>query len=252
MFIFKKIAAVLLMPIGFSLILLIIGWFLLFFRRRFREAKVLLLVGIIVLTLPSVGPVSNMLTSPLESRYVPLSENDIPRNIGYVVVLGGGLAGDDRDPARVELSRASLARLVEGIRIQKMCRGSKLVLSGGKVFGQISESEVMAQKARLLGVKGDDILLENNSPDTETQARLVKPFVKDGRFIMVTSAIHMPRAMGLFRNEGLEPIADPTDYLPQGGTDPRRYLPQIGALGKSSEALNEYLGMAWAKLRGKF
>ncbi len=251
MFIFKKIAAVLLMPLGLSIIMLITGWFLLFFRRRLRESKALILIGVIVLVLPSIGPVSNMLTSPLESRYTPIDSNNLPRNIGYIVVLGGGLAGDDRDPARVDLSRASLARLVEGIRIHNMYRGSKLVLSGGKVFAHVSESEVMAEKARSLGVKREDILLENNSPDTETQARLVKPFVKDGKFIMVTSAIHMPRAMGLFRNEGLEPIAAPTDYLPRGGTDPRRFLPQTVALGKSAEALNEYLGMAWSKLRGK-
>lgn len=251
MFIFKKIAAVLLMPLGFSLILLITGWFLLFFRRRLREAKVLVLAGIIVLVVPSIGPVSNTITEPLESRYAPLEYNNLPPDISYVVVLGGGLAGDDQDPAHVDLSRASLARLVEGIRIHRFYHGSKLVLSGGKVFAQVSESEVMAEKARSLGVKGEDIILENNSPDTETQARLVKPFVKDRNFILVTSAIHMPRAMGLFRKEGLEPVAAPTDYLPKGAADPRRFLPQIAALGKSAEALAEYLGMAWSKSRGK-
>jgi uncharacterized SAM-binding protein YcdF (DUF218 family) len=251
MFIFKKIAAVLLMPLGFSLIVLMIGWFLLFFRRRLREAKVLILIGVIVLVIPSIGPISNMLTTPLESRYPTLDSNNLPREIGCVVVLGGGLAGDDQDSARVCLSRASLARLVEGIRIQRMYRGSKLVLSGGKVFAQVSESEVMADQARSLGVNGDDIILENNSPDTETQARLIKPFVKDRNFVLVTSAIHMPRSIGLFRNEGMEPIAAPTDYLPKGGADPRRYLPQTAALGKSAEALNEYLGMAWSKVRGK-
>ncbi len=251
MFIFKKIAAVLLMPLGFAIIILILGWSLLFFRRRFREAKVLILIGLLVLVIPSIGPVSNMLTAPLESRYPPIDSNNLPRNISYVVVLGGGLAGDDLVPDKADLSRASLARLVEGIRIHRMYRGSKLVLSGGKVFAQVSESEVMAQKARSLGVKEEDIVLEKDSPDTETQARLVKPFVKDKKFILVTSAIHMPRSMGLFRNEGMEPVAAPTDYLPKNGADPRRFLPQTVALGKSSEALNEYLGIAWSKIRGK-
>lgn len=252
MFLFKKFAAALLMPLGFSLIVLIIGWTLLFFRRRFREAKALLLFGIILLVVLSVGPVSNLLISPLESSYAPLDGDKLPQKIGYVVVLGGGLAGDDRDPARADLSRASLARLVEGVRVHKLCRGSKLVLSGGKVFGQISESEVMAQKARSFGVKEEDLVLEDNSPDTETQARLVKSLVKDSRFIMVTSAVHMPRAMGLFRKEGLEPVAAPADFSPRGGTDPRRFLPQVASLGKSTEAINEYLGMAWSKFRGKF
>lgn len=251
MFVFKKFAAVLLMPLGFSIVVLLIGWFLLFFRRRFREAKILILIGILLLAIASIGPVSNMLTAPLESRYPPLDSNNLPRNISFVVVLGGGLAGDDQDPAGASLSRASLARLLEGIRIYRMYPGSKLILSGGKVFAQVSESEVMAEKARSLGVNGKDIIMENNSPDTESQARLVKPFVKDRNFIMVTSAIHMQRAMGLFRNEGLEPVAAPTDYLPKAGGDPRRYFPQTAALGKSEAALNEYLGMAWSKVRGK-
>jgi uncharacterized SAM-binding protein YcdF (DUF218 family) len=252
MFIFKKFAAALLMPLGFSFVVLSIGWVLLFYRRRFREAKVLILFGIVLLAVFSIGPVSNMLTEPLESRYPPLDSKEQPRDIGFIAVLGGGLAGDDQDPAGACLSRASLARLIEGIRIHRMYPGSKLILSGGKVFAQISESEVMAQKARTLGVSGKDIIKEDSSPDTESQARLIKPLVKDRKFIIVTSAIHMQRTMGLFRNEGLEPIAAPTDYLPKAAGDPRRYFPQTAALGKSEAAINEYLGMAWAKIRGIF
>lgn len=251
MFVFKKFAAALLMPLGFSFVILVIGWFLLFFRRRFREAKALILIGILALAIASIGPVSNMLTAPLETRYPPLDSNNLPRNISYIVVLGGGLAGDDQDPVRAELSRATLSRLIEGIRIYRMYPGSKLILSGGKVFAQVSESEVMSQKARSLGVSGNDIILENNSPDTESQARLIKPFVRERNFILVTSAIHMQRAMGLFRREGMEPVAAPTDYLPKAAGDPRRYFPQSAALGKSEAALNEYIGMLWSRIRGK-
>jgi len=140
MFVFKKFAAALLMPLGFSFVILVIGWFLLFFRRRFREAKALILIGVLALAIASIGPVSNMLTAPLETRYPPLDFNNLPNNISYIVVLGGGLAGDDQDPARAELSRATLSRLIEGIRIHRMYPDSKLILSGGKVFAQVSES----------------------------------------------------------------------------------------------------------------
>lgn len=245
MFIFKKITATLLMPLGISITLLIIGWSLLFFRRRFREAKVLLIAGIAVLVISGIGPVANFLAEPLESRYPVLTANNLPRNISHVVVLGGGLAGDDKDLANASLSRASLARLIEGIRIYRKCPGSKLILSGG------SESEVMAEMARSLGVKGDDMVRENNSPDTESQARLVKPLVGDKNFVLVTSAIHMQRAVGLFRKEGMEPVAAPTDFFPKGRGDPLRYLPRSSALAKSDAALHEYLGIAWSKLRGK-
>jgi len=103
-------------------------------------------------------------------------------------------------------------RFVVGFRIHKLLPESRLVFSGGAVFDPVSEAEVMARAAEIMGVEGDRIILEEISRDTGDQARLVQKIVGDERFILVTSASHMPRSMVLFRKSGMEPIPAPTDY----------------------------------------
>jgi uncharacterized SAM-binding protein YcdF (DUF218 family) len=73
------------------------------------------------------------------------------------------------------------------------------------------------------------------------------------RFILVTSAAHMPRSMALFRKRGLEPIPAPADFrAPETqSSGPSRFFPGAGALGQTQTALHEYLGLAWAWLRGE-
>ena len=109
----------------------------------------------------------------------------------------------------------------------------------------------MAETAIRMGVSRKDIILESKSADTEDQARLVKPIVGKGRIVLVTSAVHMPRAMALFRKAGMEPVPAPVDYLQNNSRGPRRYLPHAFWLAKSEAALNECLGMAWSTLRGR-
>jgi len=111
----------------------------------------------------------------------------------------------------------------------------------------------MAQIAGLLGVKPQDISLESDSRDTADQAEIIAKKIGRERFILVTSAAHMPRSMALFRKRGLQPIPAPADFParePQG-FDPSRFFPGAGGLGQVETALHEYLGLAWAWLRGE-
>lgn len=248
-FLFKKIAAAFVLPLGFSLVLLVIGWSLLFFRRRQRAAKVFIFAGILALVLPSLGPVANMLVQPLEKQYPALDLSGTRAD--FVAVLGGGISEEGPDKTAAALNRASFIRLAEGVRAHRSIPGSRLILSGGSGFGRVSESEVMAETAMRMGVSRKDIILESKSADTEDQARLVKLLVGRGRLVLVTSAVHMPRAMALFRKAGMEPIPAPVDYLQNNSRGPRRYLPHGFWLAKSEAAFNEYLGMAWSKLRGR-
>ena len=63
------------------------------------------------------------------------------------------------------------------------------------------------------GVESEDIVLETKATDTKDHPIYVKEIVGRDRFILVTSASHMPRAMALFRQHGMEPIPAPTDYM---------------------------------------
>ena len=63
--------------------------------------------------------------------------------------------------------------------------------------------------ARFMGVSGEDMIIESASKDTGEQARLIKPIVGTAPFVLVTSAIHMPRSMALFEKLGMSPIPGP-------------------------------------------
>ena len=165
---------------------------------------------------------------------------------------GGRSRSDPSLPPNSQISAAALGRVVEGVRLYKAIPGSKLLLSGGRVFDPVPEAEVMAQIAGLLGVKPQDISLESDSRDTADQAEIIAKMIGRERFILVTSAFHMPRSMALFRKRGLQPIPAPTDFPvrePQG-FDPDRFFPRASSLGQVETALHEYLGLAWAWLRG--
>ncbi len=109
----------------------------------------------------------------------------------------------------------------------------------------------MAEVALALGVKGENLVLEEVSKDTSDQARLVRDFVREDLFILVTSASHMPRAMALFRRQGLHPVPAPTDYQIKNSQEirPTRFYPTANGLMKSQRAFYEYSVLFWTKVK---
>ncbi len=253
MFLLKKIVAPLAFPMTLCLGALLLGLILLFLARRKKVGTFFLLFGVLILGLLSFGPVSNSLLRPLEYRYPPLLTLQHIQNVKWVVVLGGGHTSDPALPAISQLSRASLARLVEGMRLYRGLPGSKLVLSGGKPFERIADARIMARAAIDMGARNQDLVLEETSKDTEEEAHLIQQMVGQDRIILVTSASHMPRSMALFRKLGMDPTAAPTDYLVKEGQklNPGKFYPEAESLQKAERAFYEYLGLAWAKLRGR-
>jgi uncharacterized SAM-binding protein YcdF (DUF218 family) len=260
MFVMKKIVALFFYPVGLCLGILILGLFCLWATRRQRLGKVLLTLGTVLLLLFSTPFISSGLLVPLEQRYPALLH---PEGISWgpksstsptwIVVLGGGHVSDPRLPANSQISAVALGRVVEGVRLHKAIPGSKLLLSGGVVFDPVPEAEVMAQVAGLLGVKPQDIVLESDSRDTAEEAEIIAKMIGREKFILVTSAAHMPRSMALFRRRGLQPIPAPTDFrAPNTQTSgPIGFFPGVASLGQTQTAVHEYLGLAWAWLRGE-
>ncbi len=253
MFLLKKILSPLLFPVTICLGSLLLGLFLFFLARRKKAGTFLLLFSVLVLGLLSFDPVSDSLLRPLEYRYPPLVNTQIIRNVKWVVVLGGGHTSDPALPEISQLSHASLARLMEGIRLYRELPGSKLILSGGKPFERVADAEIMARVAVDMGAKREDLVLEEVSKDTEEEAHLIGQIVARERFALVTSASHMPRAMALFKNLGMDPVPAPTDYLVKESerTNPGRFYPRAENLHKAERAFYEYLGLGWSKLRGR-
>jgi len=259
MFLLKKILAPFFYPVSLCLGILILGLWFLWATRRPRLGKGLVTLGTVLLLLLSAPGISRQTLLPLESRYPALLHPETVswgENRGtspkWIVVLGGGHVSDPRLPANSQISVAALGRVVEGVRLYHAIPGSRLLLSGGVVFDPVPEAEVMARIAVLLGVKPQDISLETDSRDTAAEAEIIAKMIGREKIILVTSAMHMPRSMALFRKQGLEPIPAPTDFRVRETQGPviAKVFPRGASLSEVETAAHEYLGLAWAWLRG--
>ncbi len=210
-------------------------------------------VGFVILALCSYGTIPSFILRSLEQQYHPLLSVGNHIDVPWVVVLGGGLSPDTDLPGHNQLTSSSLSRLIEGIRIHRQIPGSRLLLSGGAVFGPVAEAEVMAEAAVSLGTNRQALYLDARSKDSKDQAKEVKKIVGSRRFILVTTAAHMPRVMALFEKQGLMPIPAPTDFQikKRQHISPGMFFPSANSLRKAEYAIHEYLGLIWAKLRGQ-
>lgn len=253
MFLLKKIVAPLLLPLSICLEILLVGLWLLLFTRKQKTGKAIILLGIASLILFSYAPVADVALRSLEYRYPPLVDVLPFSDVAWVVVLGGGHHSDSTLPVTSQLSESSISRLAEGIRIHRLLPESRLLLSGGAVFDPVSEANVMAEVAGTMGIEGNKIILEERSRDTKDQARFINEIVRDKRFVLVTSASHMPRSMALFEKLNMNPIPAPTDYLvkKRQKIGPGLFFPNVESLRKMERVFHEYLGLGWARLRGQ-
>ena len=254
MFLFKKIVAPLFFPVSVCLEILILGLFLLFFTKKQKTGKVVMLIGVLLFASLSYGAVSDRLLKRLEYQYPALALNsasDISPSVKWLVVLGGGHTSDPNVPVTSQISGDSLVRLIEAVRLFKELPGCKLILSGGRSFDPVPEAETMARVARAIGINKQDLLLETGSRDTKDQAKNIRSIVGNNKFILVTSASHMPRTIALFKKLGMDPIPAPAGHRVKqsSGISPRDFYPASDALRNAEMAVYEYLGIAWAKLR---
>lgn len=261
MFLFKKLVSPFILPFPLCVGFILLGLALLWFTRRQRAGKIAVTMGTLLLTLLGVRILSETLLEPLETRYPPfhpgleemVASTNQSDTIRWIVVLSGGHVPDPCLSDTSRISSFSLVRLVEGIRLYREIRGTKLLLTGGGFYESVSESETMEKVARSLGVAPGDIVIETESRDTKDQARIVGSIVGNDRFILVTSSWHMPRSMAMFRKAGLDPIPAPTGHLVKRGlwSTGKLFLPSSGGLKRAEIAFHEYLGLFWAKLRGQ-
>ena len=261
MFILKKIISHIFFPVPLCLEILIAGVLLLLFTRKQRAGKIAVSVGVALFAVMSYTAVPAVLLRPLEYQYPPFcveGRKDSPSRektpaVKWIVVLGGGHVSDQKIPATSRISNASLVRLIEAIRLHKLIPGSRLILMGGKVFDDLPEAEGMATVARAIGMKRKDVIIEPDSKDTAEQAALVKQYVGNDGFILVTSASHMPRSMAMFKKMGMSPVPAPAGYMIKESrrVNPNNFFPGADGLNTAERAFYEYLGILWAKLRGQ-
>jgi uncharacterized SAM-binding protein YcdF (DUF218 family) len=198
------------------------------------------------------GPsASDWLRGMLEQRYPVRGEASLPR-ADAVVVLGGGSRYAWLERAQVRPEDLKSSRLAAGARAWLAGRAPYVVLSGGGENG-VSEARVMAAAIARLGVPASALILEDRSRSTYDNAVFTAELARrhDIRCVLlVTSALHMPRASLLFRNAGIRVVPVPVPERAHRLHWRDRWLPSRSALWRSGRAFKEYAALFTAHLRG--
>ncbi|MDP2955371.1 MAG: ElyC/SanA/YdcF family protein [Longimicrobiales bacterium] len=247
-FFLKKAASALLMPLPACLLLGVVGWVLWARGKRKRLGQGMVGASLLLLSVLSFTPLADGLMRAVETDEPPFPGD----SVDFVVVLGGGHVSDPALPVSAQLSSPALHRLVEGVVIATAQPWSRLVLSAWGGADPRSNADVSREMGAALGFPEIRMVLEPRPRDTRQEAELLAPLLRGRRFALVTSASHMPRALALFRAQGLDPVPAPTGHLAKErqGFDLLSWVPAEGNLERTRFFWHEILGRAWARLTG--
>lgn len=242
------IAAFLLPPL--SLVVLgLLGWRL---SKRFRRAgQAIVAVSVLLLLVLSTGAGSRLLVAPLENRSLPVP-NPALVDAQAIVILGGGRSyAAPEDANRDQPGAQTLVRLRHGARLYRLTHLPVLVSGGAPDRGGESEAAVMARVLRedfQIPVRWTEDTSENTAQNAlHAATQLREAGIK--RVLLVTDAIHMPRAMEMFSTTGLSVIPAPTDFRTRAPLSAAAFIPGGAPLQSSHYALHEWIGILWYTLR---
>jgi uncharacterized SAM-binding protein YcdF (DUF218 family) len=224
--------------------------------RFARAGRKLAVAALLLLAIAGLSPLGNALILPLEERFPPW---DASRGAPAGIISLGGAFDTVVSAARHEVALNEAAeRLTVMAELVRRYPEAHVVFSGGSgrlIYGGATEAELAARLFESFGIPKQRVILEGKSRDTEENARFTKELVlpKPGeRWLIVTSAHHMPRAVGSFRGAGFPVEAFPVDYRTRGAVDLLRPFATLGdGLRRTDTAVREWVGLAAYRLTGR-
>lgn len=229
-------------------------------RRKPRLARAAAIGAALVLLVSSSQWFSFFLAGHLESRILP--DGPLPAAQAIVVLSSGVQPAIPPQPAIV-MDDATANRLLYAAQLYRQGKAPIVIISGGRVAwlkNVVPMSQSMAEVIELLGVPNSAIIQESDSANTYENAVDVGAILKArhiGRILLVTSAMHMPRALALFKHQGIDTIAAPCEFLsalPSAGGWRARLIsliPDADSLRVTSMAVREFLGFAVYRAAGR-
>ena len=209
----------------------------------------MLTASIVLIAAVAILPIGNWLALPLEARFPRWDATRGPP-LG-IVVLGGGVIRPEMSTYRSEVVLGNTAeRMIAAGELARRYPAARVVFSGGNpslIAGGPIEADFVVRLFEKLGVPRDRVIVERKSRNTAENAafskKLVMPKLGE-RWLLVTSAMHMPRAVGAFQKAGFAVDAYPVDYQITGTID-------LGTLStalmdnirKTNLATREWLGL---------
>lgn len=240
-------------PITQVLFLSVTGLVLLH-RKHVRSAFVLLAAATGWLYLCSTAMFANALMANLEGHFVPRSLQ-ATETAEVIVLLGGAMRGDVHMGTLPDMNQQA-DRLVNAVSLYRAGKAPLLLLTGGAHPEYRPEAQQMQDLLQVMGVPPQAMLLETRSRTTYDNARFTAELLQARdvqRIILVTSGFHMRRAVAVFRAQGLDVAAAPTDFQRMVDVDGGLGLsPAVRNLNRTTLAFHELVGYQVYRLRGWF
>jgi uncharacterized SAM-binding protein YcdF (DUF218 family) len=213
--------------------------------------------GLLALLLIGFSPLGNALLLPLESRFARPPLDQVSDKISGIIILGGFEDTHGTSTRGILSLNEAAERLTEGMLLARRLPKARVIFTGGGDALLAKTPSAAAAVADFLiasGVSADRIVTEPDSRNTRENAMMTHALVKPKpgeRWLLVTSAFHMPRSMGLFRTAGFDVIAWPVDYRTGGAADTTRFMSRLDeGVQRVDTVVKELCGLAIYRLRG--
>jgi uncharacterized SAM-binding protein YcdF (DUF218 family) len=253
-FILSKTLAFFVLPSNWLILAALAGTILLF-TKRIRTGRALLLASMLGIVILGLSPVAKVLFYALESRFPPWDATG-PEPTGFIIL--GGSIDPDISAAHDQVALTDAAeRLTVVADLARRYPHARIIFTGGNgtLFGRASEATYAARLLASFGIPPERIETEARSRNTLENATVSKALAapRPGeRWVLITSAFHMPRAIAAFRNVGFDVEAFPVDWQFATRSDllwPFRSF--VGGLSYTDSVAREFVGLLSYRLTGR-
>ena len=252
MFATSKIAWFLVNPPTVAFFVLAVGTILLF-TRRWRAGRLIVGATMVLSAVLMVAPVGTWLFRVLEYRFPP---PNLPAHVDGIIVLGGEIDSKLSLAHGQPVIGEGAARLLGFAELARRYPDAKLVFTSGSgllLDQSHTEAAAMPVALKAVGIDPARVIFENRSRNTSEHALYSRELVKPAPgqvWVMVTSAFHVPRAVGCFRKVGFPVIPYPVDYRTQLSQWDDFNISFDRGFGSLSGPMKEYVGLVAYRLLG--
>jgi uncharacterized SAM-binding protein YcdF (DUF218 family) len=254
-FVLSKTFGVMLLPTNLLIALGLLGAVLLV-AGVISLGRRLLVASVLLLAICAFSPFGNLVLYPLEQRFPPWDAGQGPPD--GIVILGGSIDADLSVAHAIPIIRSAGDRIVAAAALARRYPNARIVFSGGSanlISNDAKEADYAAEVFDSLGIAKSRLIMERLSRNTAENALFSKQLAmpKAGeRWLLVTSAFHMPRSIGLFRKAGFAVEAYPVDWRVGGRDDLFSFTNVAGeGLGRTDTAVREWIGLVAYRLTGR-
>ncbi|ABE63221.1 protein of unknown function DUF218 [Nitrobacter hamburgensis X14] len=254
-FLLSKIVGFIALPSNATALVCGLGLCLLIMKRR-RAGTGLLATGVMALLIFGYSPLGNVLLLTLSERF-PAWHFD-GREPDGIIILGGAIEPELSAARKAVEVNGAAERIIGGLELARRFPRARVVYSGGSanlIADPVSEAPIAGRLLETFGISPERIVLESESRTTDENARFTRKLVspKPGeRWLLVTSAYHMPRSIGVFRKAGLDVEAYPVDWRTRGWIDAWTPFDRLSAgLARADTAVHEWCGLLAYRLTGR-